>query len=107
MTLSRQMYPDNPQHLMRHFKEATEIPFGYLLKDLKPTTSESMRMRTDVFTNMSIKEDNPRTTFHLQESPREERTQMNSSVEIKSPTTDNIYAKFYSPLDESMASCDD
>lgn len=107
MTLSRQMYPDNPQHLMRHFKEATEKPFAYLLIDLKPTTSESMRMRTDVFTNMSIKEDNPRTTFHLQESPREERTHLSSSYEIRIPTINKNYAKFYSPVDESMASCDD
>ena len=77
ITHSRQTYPDNPQHLIRHFKEATEKPFGYLLIDLKPTISESMRMLTDVFTNMFIKEDNPRTTFHLQESPREERTHLN------------------------------
>ena len=27
MTLSRQMYPFNHQHLMRHFKEATKKPF--------------------------------------------------------------------------------
>ena len=63
MTLSRQMYPDNPHHLIRHLKEATEKPFGYLLIDLKPTTSESMRMRTDVLSNMFITDDNPKTTF--------------------------------------------
>ena len=66
-----------------------------------------MHMRTEVLSNMFIKEDNPKTTFHLQESPKEERTHMNSSGEIKSPTTDNIYATFYSPFDESMPSCDD
>lgn len=38
MTLSRQMYPENSQHLLRHFKEATSKPYGYLLVDLKPTT---------------------------------------------------------------------
>ena len=53
MTLSRQMYPDNPQHLMRHFKEATEKTFGYLLIYLKPITSDSLRMRNDMFTNVN------------------------------------------------------
>lgn len=40
MTLTGQMYPENPQHLLRHFKEATSKIYGYLLTfiDLKPTT---------------------------------------------------------------------
>ena len=103
ITHSRQTYPDNPQHLIRHFKEATEKPFGYLLIDLKPTTSESMRMRTEVFTNMSIKEDNPRTTYHLQESPREERMLLNNPVEIRSPTFENTD----SSMGATMVFCDD
>lgn len=48
MNLARQMYPDNPQHLLRYFKEATSKPYGYLLVDFKPTTSEHLRMRIDV-----------------------------------------------------------
>lgn len=48
MTLARQMYPVNPQHLLRHFKEATSKSYGYLLVDLKPTTSEHLRMRIGV-----------------------------------------------------------
>ena len=28
MTLSRQMYPENPQHLLNHFKEATSKLYG-------------------------------------------------------------------------------
>lgn len=47
MTLARQMYPENSQHLMRYFKEATSKPYGYLLIDLKPTTPEHLRLRTD------------------------------------------------------------
>ena len=43
----------------------------------------------------------------MQESPKEERTHLKSSGEIKIPTIDNIYTTFYSPLDESMGSCDD
>ena len=49
MALRWQMYPENPQHLMRHFEAATSIAYGYLIIDLKPTTQEGLRMRTDVF----------------------------------------------------------
>lgn len=55
MTLSRQMYPENSQHLLRHFKEATSKPCGYLLADLKPTTPEHLRMRTDIMDTIKPK----------------------------------------------------
>ena len=48
MTLARQMYPNNPQQLLRRFEDAIQRPYGYLLVDLKPTTPESWRMRTNV-----------------------------------------------------------
>lgn len=88
---------------MRHFKEATEKPFGYLLIDLKPTTPESMRMRTDVFVDMPIKEHKPETRSRLQRSSGEERTRLNSSCEVKSPT----FEITDSSLGSAMASCDD
>ena len=47
-TLGRQMYPSRKNFLLQKFDEATERPFGYLLKDLKPTTPDSLRLRTDV-----------------------------------------------------------
>lgn len=103
LTLVQQMYPDNSKHLMRHFKEATEKHFGYLLIDLKQTLPESMHMRTDVYIDMPIKEHKPETTSHLQRSSGEERTHLNSSREVKSPTfeiTDSY-------LGSAMASCDD
>lgn len=43
MTLSRQMFNENSQHLLKHFKEATSKPYGYLLVDLKPTTREHLQ----------------------------------------------------------------
>ncbi|XP_069122470.1 uncharacterized protein [Argopecten irradians] len=55
MTLARQMYPGNHEYLMRHFSEATDKPYGYLLIDLKPSTPESSRMRNDIFSERSIK----------------------------------------------------
>lgn len=55
MILSRQMYPENPQHLLRHFKEATSKPYGYLLIDLKPTTPEHLRMCTNIMNTIKPK----------------------------------------------------
>ena len=51
MTLARQMYPENPQYLMRYFHRATSQPYGYLLIDLKPCTPEHLRMRINILKN--------------------------------------------------------
>lgn len=48
MTMARQMYPGKPQHFIRHFNEAVLKSYGYLLVDLKPTTPESLRLRSNV-----------------------------------------------------------
>ena len=48
MTLGRQMYPSRAGFLLRKFEEATNKPFGYLVVDLKTTTPDSSRLRTDV-----------------------------------------------------------
>ena len=47
-TLARQMYPRKSQFLIEAFQDATKNPFGYLLIDLKPTTAEFLRIRTDI-----------------------------------------------------------
>lgn len=44
LTLSRQMHLENPQHLLRHIKEATSKPYEYLMVDLKPTPPEHLRI---------------------------------------------------------------
>ena len=49
MTLARQMYPHNPRELLSHFQVAISQPYGSLLIDLKPTTPEALRMRTNIF----------------------------------------------------------
>ena len=64
MTLSRQMYPENPQHLLNHFKEATSKLYGYLVVDLKHTTQECLRLRSNVL-EKSIKGCQLPKTFHL------------------------------------------
>ena len=48
-TLARQMYPEGSTFAVEAFKDATELPYGYLLVDLKPDTEEQYRLRTNVF----------------------------------------------------------
>jgi len=47
-TLGRQMYPGKSQFLIESFNDATKNAYGYLMIDLKPTTSEKLRIRTDI-----------------------------------------------------------
>ena len=46
--LARQMYPGNSHFLVESFFDATKKPHGYLLLDLKPTTEELLRVRTNI-----------------------------------------------------------
>ena len=90
MTLARQMYPGNPQHLMRHFQAFTSKPYGYLLVDLKPTTQEGLRMRTNIF---EIIRRDPSQGEIVRETPIE---------------TESIWTKASSPIrEEEMPFCDD
>lgn len=97
MILARQIYPDNPKELLRHFEEAVSRPYGYLLVDLKATTPDILRMRSDIF---DIKEARKR---HLNQfeigSPR-----VQCCVKDIADNSGNI-----SQLDTSdkMPSCDD
>ena len=54
MTLARQMYPGNPQTLMSKFREATSIPRGYLLVDLKPMTENANRLKPNGLTSKAV-----------------------------------------------------
>lgn len=45
MTLARQMYPRNVEKFEKAFAKATKNPYGYLLVDLKPFTSENDRLK--------------------------------------------------------------
>lgn len=44
--LSRQMYPGNGRFLPDAMAKATREPYSYLMIDLKPTTSEELRVRS-------------------------------------------------------------
>ena len=44
LTLARQMYPGRSQRFMDAYEKAVGRPYGYLLVDLKPTTSSDRRL---------------------------------------------------------------
>ena len=47
-TLARQMYPGRSKFLIEVYQNATQGSYGYLLMDLKPTTPEDLRVRTNI-----------------------------------------------------------
>lgn len=47
--LARQVYPDNPKFIEEAYADATRVPHGYLLVDLKQSTPEEIRIRASVF----------------------------------------------------------
>ena len=48
LTLAKQMYPGQNDLFLNQYEEAVKRPFGYLLLDLKTTTQENCRLRTNV-----------------------------------------------------------
>jgi len=48
-TLARQMYPNSSKFAIEAYKDATSIPRGHLLVDLKPDQDERCRLRTNIF----------------------------------------------------------
>ena len=47
--MARQMYPRKSNFVVEAFRDATREPYGYLLIDLKPETSDRYRFRTNIF----------------------------------------------------------
>ena len=47
--LAKQMYPGRTKFLQEAFADATSRPYGYLLIDLKQSTVENVRVRTNIF----------------------------------------------------------
>jgi hypothetical protein len=46
---ARQVDPENPKFITEAYRDATFKPHGYLLFDLKQSTPEEMRLRTEIF----------------------------------------------------------
>ena len=47
--LARQAFPRAVKYVMESFEDATKKPYGYLLFDLHPSSSEHIRLRTSIF----------------------------------------------------------
>jgi hypothetical protein len=47
--LGRQIFPERVKYFREAFADATTRPYGYLLVDLKTTTPDDLRLRTDIF----------------------------------------------------------
>ena len=47
--LARQICPENPKFIQEAYKDATSVPHGYLLLDLKQNTNDAIRFRTQIF----------------------------------------------------------
>ena len=48
VTLAKQMYPGQTNFFIKQYEEAVKRPFGYLLVDLKTTTPDYCRLRTNL-----------------------------------------------------------
>ena len=48
LTLAKQMYPRQTDFFLNQYEKAVKRPFGYLLIDLKTTTQDNCRLRTNV-----------------------------------------------------------
>ena len=46
---ARQICPENPRYVQEAYIDATSVPHGYLLFDLKQSTPENCRLRTNIF----------------------------------------------------------
>lgn len=49
LNLARQMYPGKTEYFLEKYEQAVSRPFGYLFIDLKTTTQDNCRLRTNVF----------------------------------------------------------
>ncbi|KAG8239561.1 hypothetical protein J437_LFUL019254 [Ladona fulva] len=47
--LARQIHPENPLFIQDAYRDATSKPHGYLLIDLKQSTPDDYRIRTNIF----------------------------------------------------------
>ena len=55
--LARRIYPSTCATFMRKFEDATARPYGYLVLDLKSSTSQQDRLQTDIFVDQQSPDD--------------------------------------------------
>lgn len=71
--MARQVCPENPRFLQEVYYDATAKPHGYLLLDLKQSTPENCRYRTDIF---------PDDPYHYVYVPRKKLKSCNTAGEL-------------------------
>ena len=54
MAMAQQMYPRNVKYFMDSYVSSTSSPHGYLLIDMKQSTPDILRLRTDIFPGEKI-----------------------------------------------------
>jgi hypothetical protein len=47
--LGRQMFPNMSNYFLHAYSDACNKPFGYLLVDMRPSTPDDLRLRTNIF----------------------------------------------------------
>ena len=52
--LARQVDPGHVQEFMKRYEEATKLPHGYLMLDLKPSTDDQHRLKSNVLPEENI-----------------------------------------------------
>ena len=52
--LARQICPEDPLYVQEAYLDATFKPYGYLLFDLKQSTPDNCRLRTNIFSEVTL-----------------------------------------------------
>ena len=70
--LARQMYPGNlSQNFLEEYKRATERPYGHLVVDLKPDTTDDQRLRANILAEEQQDDEEVRAAFLPSIQPNE------------------------------------
>lgn len=54
LLMVRKMFPGKSHFFMDCFDDVTSVPYGYLMIDLKAKKTDDFRLRTDLFSDMSV-----------------------------------------------------
>ena len=85
--LARQIYPGQSEKFLNTYRMATSKPFGYLLIDLKPDTSNDKRLWPNVFqqTNKLPTAEQPYFYYSEQKASPEEEIDPRSHLNFRNP----------------------
>ncbi len=110
LTLARQMYPNNCQYFLQQWQDATSQPYGHMVIDLKPSTLDHERLKSNIFENIS-----PYNPPLLSTPSVNNRVEMNDYTYIanepnltsEGPQNPLEMARPQNPFQRSLYSCND